>query len=90
MVATVFIAATALAVVSILLIRREAQKLMARQEFYVAPMTLFRRELSLAGICTIASIIIWVALMPASVRLASGALFPAFLYLFMATRRGVD
>lgn len=53
-------------------------------------MTHFRRELSLVGICAIASIIIWVALMPASVRLASGALFPAFLYLFTATRRSAN
>lgn len=87
MVPTVLLAAAVLAAVSITLVWRETRRRLARQEFYVAPLTLFRRDLSLAGTCTIAAVIIWVAFTPASVRVAVGALFPTFLYIFMITRR---
>jgi hypothetical protein len=82
--------AAVLAAVSITLVWRETQRRMAQQEFYVAPLTLFRRELSLAGICTIAAVITWALLTPNSVRFAPAALFPVFLYIFMMLRDDSD
>ncbi len=87
MATAVLLIAAVTAAVTMVLVWREARRKLDEQEFYVAPMTYFRRELSLAGICTIASVIIWVSYMPASVRLASGALFPVYLYIFMVTRK---
>ena len=80
---TILILAAVTALVSMVLVWREARRRMAARETYLAPMTLFRRELSLAGICTIASVIIWVAVVPGATRIAAGALFPVFLYIFM-------
>ena len=77
--------AAIIAVINLVLVFRETRRRQAAQEFYVSPITMFRRELSLAGICTIATVIIWVVFAPSSVRLAAGAFLPAFLYFFLRT-----
>ena len=83
----VLLVAAVTAFVSIGLTWREVRRRLSERDFYVAPITLFRRELSLAGICTAATTIVWVALMPSSVRLAAIALFPTFFYFFLVTAR---
>lgn len=90
MVPTVFIVAIVTAVVSIALVWREGRRRLSKQEYYVAPITFFRREMSLAGICTIAAVIIWASYMPASVRFAAVALFPTFLYILLLLRSDAD
>lgn len=84
---TVITLAIITALVSIVLVWREGRRRLNQQEYYVAPITFFGRDMSLAGICTIAAVIIWASYMPASVRFAAIALFPTFLYIFLVLRR---
>ena len=83
MAATIIALAVILAVVSGVLVWREATRRMRVRTLYLTPLTLFRRELSLAGISTIVAVVIWASYMPSSVRFAALALFPTFLYLFL-------
>ena len=87
MTATVLTLAILLAGTSMVLAWREGRRRLNRLDYYIAPITLFRRELSLAGIATIAAVIVWASYMPGSVRFAGIALFPVFLYVFMVLRR---
>lgn len=77
--------AAIIAIVSMTLVFRETQRRLKERYVYLSPITLFRKEMSLAGICTIASVVIWALLTPTSMWPASGAFLPLYLWFFLMT-----